>query len=77
MELAKHFPDTPNRLLIIHGANDENVLFTHTSKLVSELIHNGKPHQLQVYPQERHGIRTLNSCIHYETLVLDFLFRHL
>ena len=37
-----------NRLLLIHGMNDENVFFKHTSQLVDCLVGMAKPYQLQV-----------------------------
>eukprot|EP00043_Microstomoeca_roanoka_P017463 m.182234 g.182234 ORF g.182234 m.182234 type:complete len:359 (+) comp16639_c6_seq9:1753-2829(+) len=42
------FPDEPNRLLILHGLNDENVHFQHTATLIQHLIEAGKPYNLQV-----------------------------
>ncbi|XP_070178720.1 dipeptidyl peptidase 9-like isoform X2 [Littorina saxatilis] len=67
------FPDEENRLLIVHGLIDENVHFHHTSQLVTALVKACKPHRLQVYPNERHGIRSPESNEHYKTLVLSFL----
>ncbi|ELT92637.1 hypothetical protein CAPTEDRAFT_5954 [Capitella teleta] len=77
LKLADHFPAEDNRLLIVHGLIDENVHFHHTSALVSELIKQGKPHDLQIYPNERHGIRNAQSNEHYETLLLSYLQNHL
>ncbi|XP_058802622.1 dipeptidyl peptidase 9 [Phymastichus coffea] len=71
------FPDEENRLLIIHGLIDENVHFFHTSQLVNALVKTGKPYQLQVYPNERHSLRSLDASKHYETTLLSFLQNHL
>ncbi|KZC05886.1 PREDICTED: dipeptidyl peptidase 9 [Dufourea novaeangliae] len=71
------FPDEENRLLIIHGLIDENVHFFHTSQLINALVKCGKPYQLQVYPTERHSLRSLNASKHYETTLLSFLQNHL
>ncbi|XP_052830441.1 dipeptidyl peptidase 9 [Octopus bimaculoides] len=71
------FPDEENRLLIIHGLLDENVHFHHTNCLVNELIRSCKPYRLQVYPNERHGIRNHDASEHYKTMVLSFLQAHL
>ena len=38
----------PGRLLVLHGLNDENVFFIHTSQLVQQLVAYGKPYSLQV-----------------------------
>lgn len=71
------FPDEENRLLIIHGLLDENVHFHHTNCLINELIRSCKPYRLQVYPNERHGIRNHDASEHYKTMVLSFLQTHL
>ncbi|XP_076438854.1 dipeptidyl peptidase 9-like [Babylonia areolata] len=73
LNYIKEFPDEENRLLIVHGLIDENVHFHHTSKLVTALVKACKPHRLQVYPNERHGIRSHESNEHYKTLLLSFL----
>ncbi|KAL4216453.1 dipeptidylpeptidase [Mactra antiquata] len=71
------FPDEENRLLIVHGLIDENVHFLHSSILVNALIKACKPHQIQVYPNERHGIRNHEASEHYKTLILNFLDKNL
>lgn len=71
------FPDEENRLLIIHGLIDENVHFFHTSQLINALVKTGKPYQLQIYPNERHSLRTPDASKHYETTLLSFLQNHL
>ncbi|XP_063439501.1 dipeptidyl peptidase 9-like isoform X1 [Mytilus trossulus] len=71
------FPDIENRLLIIHGLIDENVHFHHTSTLVNALIKACKPYQLQIYPNERHGIRNHEASEHYKTMILSFLQNNL
>ncbi|XP_066244864.1 dipeptidyl peptidase 9 [Euwallacea similis] len=70
-------PDEENRLLIIHGLIDENVHFYHTSQLINHLVKAGKPYQLQIYPNERHSLRHLDSSKHYETTILSFLQNNL
>lgn len=72
-----NFPDEENRLLIVHGLIDENVHFQHSSILVNALIKACKPHQIQIYPNERHGIRNHEASEHYKTLLLNFLQNHL
>ncbi|XP_074661290.1 dipeptidyl peptidase 9-like [Tubulanus polymorphus] len=71
------FPDEENRLLIVHGLIDENVHFQHTNLLITALIKACKPYDLQVYPNERHGIRSLDANAHYETMIMRYLQRHL
>jgi dipeptidyl-peptidase 9 len=74
---ATMFPDTPNRLMLVHGMEDENVHFHHTALLINALIAAGKPHQVQVYPQEHHGIQNSLAMAHYEATVLTFLLTNL
>ncbi|XP_004364300.2 DPP9 protein [Capsaspora owczarzaki ATCC 30864] len=73
MNYIDGFPDEEDRLLILHGLIDENVHFSNTAALVDALVFAGKPYRLQVYPNERHGIRHLSSSDHLETLLLTFL----
>ena len=68
-----NFPPQENRLLIVHGLMDENVHLTHTNTLVAALVKACRPHRLQVYPNERHGIHSPEANEHYKTLVLSFL----
>ena len=74
---AAQFPSTENRVLLVHGLMDENVHFRHTEALVAELIKHQKPYQLQMYPNERHGIRQASANEHFETLMYHFLRNHL
>eukprot|EP00042_Codosiga_hollandica_P056508 m.814265 g.814265 ORF g.814265 m.814265 type:complete len:384 (+) comp59365_c0_seq17:1423-2574(+) len=76
LSLVQNFPNEENRLLIVHGLNDENVHFTHTAQLLQKLILAGKPHRVQVYPGERHGLK-LAAAVHFETSLIMFLRTHL
>ncbi|XP_014230063.1 dipeptidyl peptidase 9-like isoform X1 [Trichogramma pretiosum] len=77
LNYVNKFPDEENRLLIIHGLIDENVHFYHTSQLINALVKMGKPYQLQIYPNERHSLRSLDASKHYETTLLSFLQNNL
>ncbi|KAI0215431.1 Dipeptidyl peptidase 9 [Lamellibrachia satsuma] len=77
LEFVDRFPSEENRLLIVHGLMDENVHFSHTSALINALIRACKPYQLQVYPNERHGIRNPEASEHYETMIFSFLQQNL
>ncbi|OZJ03929.1 hypothetical protein BZG36_03610 [Bifiguratus adelaidae] len=74
---AGSFPDGENRVLIAHGLMDENVHFRHTEALVAALIAYNKPHQVQVYPSERHGLRHASVNEHFETLMFFWLLNYL
>ncbi|KAI1289674.1 Dipeptidyl peptidase 8 [Halotydeus destructor] len=77
LNYISNFPNDENRLLIIHGLMDENVHFAHSVELINALIKAGKPYQLQVYPYERHSLRSGPCCEHYETFLLSYLQQHL
>ncbi|CAB0002126.1 unnamed protein product [Nesidiocoris tenuis] len=77
LNYVNQFPNEEGRLLIVHGLVDDNVHFTHTSSLITQLVRKGKPYQLQVYPCERHSLRSLDASKHYETTLLNFLAKHL
>ncbi|KAF9313836.1 dipeptidylpeptidase [Podila horticola] len=74
---ADKFPDNDNRLLIAHGLIDENVHFTNTETLVADLVRFNKPHQIQLYPTERHGLRDARVNEHFETLMFFWLKNYL
>jgi dipeptidyl aminopeptidase/acylaminoacyl peptidase len=65
--------DLEGRLLIVHGAKDDNVSLRNTYQLIHKLQQSGKPFELMVYPESRHGI----SGEHYANLRLDFIRRTL
>ncbi|MGA8028448.1 MAG: prolyl oligopeptidase family serine peptidase [Bryobacteraceae bacterium] len=44
-----------NRLLILHGIVDNNVLFQDAVQLSEKLIHEGKPFEESFYPEESHA----------------------
>jgi dipeptidyl aminopeptidase/acylaminoacyl peptidase len=52
-------------------------MHSHTAKLIDELIKAGKPYQLQVFPSERHGVRTPHASKHLEIALVSFVLNHL
>ncbi|XP_023345697.1 dipeptidyl peptidase 9 [Eurytemora carolleeae] len=78
LNFVDQLPDEDGRLMIMHGAMDENVHFMqHTGQLVNLLIKHGKPYHLQMYPGERHSLRHPDSNEHYLTSLLAFLRKNL
>jgi dipeptidyl-peptidase-4 len=63
-----------HKLLLIHGMADDNVLFTNSTKLMSELQKRGTPFELMTYPGAKHGLRG-NDLLHRYRLTEDFLGR--
>ena len=64
------------KLLLIHGMADDNVLFTNSTKLMSELQKRGTPFELMTYPGAKHGLRG-SDLLHRYRLTEDFLGRRL
>ncbi|WBX95102.1 S9 family peptidase [Pseudoxanthomonas mexicana] len=62
------------KLLLIHGMADDNVLFTNSTKLMSELQRRGTPFELMTYPGAKHGLRG-SDLLHRYRLTEDFLGR--
>jgi dipeptidyl-peptidase 4 len=61
------------KLLILHGAIDDNVSLRNTMRLVEALEDANKDFELMIYPSSRHGI----GGAHYTRLQLDFIRRAL
>jgi len=65
--------DLKGKLLLIHGAIDDNVSVRNTMHFVQALQEAGKDFELMIYPGSRHGI--FND--HYNKLVIEFIRRNL
>jgi len=61
-------------LLLIHGMADDNVLFTHSTNLMSALQKRGQPFELMTYPGAKHGLSGSNA-LHRYRVAEDFLAR--
>jgi dipeptidyl-peptidase-4 len=64
-------------LLLIHGLNDENVLFRHSATLMEQLALQRLPYELLLLPHERHGVRAAHQRVYLEWRIQDFLDRKL
>lgn len=63
-------------LLLIHGTGDDNVHWGNTLAFVDRLYRAGKPYDLQVYPNLRHGIEAKMARIQlYQRIADHFLLR--
>jgi dipeptidyl-peptidase-4 len=63
------------RLLLIHGAIDDNVHAQNTEQMVYELQRAGKSFELMMYPRTRHGVTDPRLNKHLRQLMLDFTRR--
>ena len=65
-------------LLVMHGMADDNVLFTHSTKLFELLQRENIPFEMMTYPGEKHGLlRNPDVGVHGYGAIAAFLDRHL
>jgi dipeptidyl-peptidase 4 len=69
-----HLDGLRSKLLLIHGMADDNVLFTNSTKLMSELQKRGTAFELMTYPGAKHGLRG-KDALHRYRLSEDFFNR--
>lgn len=67
----------PGSLLLMHGMADDNVLFTHTSRLMHALQEHGVLFDLMAYPGAKHGLAGRRTGLHRFRVIEAFLARHL
>ena len=69
-----HAKGMTSKLLLIHGMADDNVLFSHSTALMSALQKQGTPFELMTYPGAKHGLRGADLK-HRLNLTQDFFDR--
>ena len=69
--------DLHGKLLLIHGAIDDNVHMANTIQFVYELQKAGKQFQLMVYPKSRHGVTDPVLVKHMRQMMTDFILANL
>jgi len=73
-----HFAkDLHGKLLLIHGAIDDNVHMSNTIQFLYELQKSGKQVQLMVYPKSRHGVTDPVLVKHLRQMMTDFILGNL
>ena len=65
------------KLLLIHGAIDDNVHMANTMQFIYELQKAGKQFQLMLYPKSRHGVTDPLLVKHMRQMMLDFIVENL
>lgn len=60
------------RLLVMHGMADDNVLFTHSTKLYKQLQDQGIPFQMMNYPGGKHSLAGKKTRTHVFTTIANF-----
>ncbi len=64
-------------LLLVHGMADDNVLFSNSTKLMSQLQQRGTQFELMTYPGGKHGLSAPPMKKHVYTLIAEFFDRKL
>src|SRR5689334_4020001 len=73
-----HFAkDLHGKLLLIHGAIDDNVHMANTIQFLYELQKAGKQVQLMLYPKSRHGVTDPVLVKHMRQMMTDFILANL
>ncbi|MGI8735368.1 MAG: DPP IV N-terminal domain-containing protein [Pyrinomonadaceae bacterium] len=69
--------DLHGKLMLIHGAIDDNVHMQNTIQFVYELQKAGKQFELMVYPKSRHGVSDPLLVKHMRSMMTDFILANL
>jgi dipeptidyl-peptidase-4 len=69
--------DLHGKLLLIHGAIDDNVHMANTIQFVYELQKAGKQFQLMVYPKSRHGVVDPLLVKHWRAMMTEYVLANL
>jgi dipeptidyl-peptidase-4 len=72
--VATHLDGLKAKLLLIHGMADDNVLFTNSTTLMSELQQRGTPFEMMTYPGAKHGLSAKNA-LHRYRIATEFIDR--
>ncbi len=69
--------DLHGKLLLIHGAIDDNVHMANTVQFLYELQKAGKQVQFMIYPKSRHGVTDPMLVKHMRQMMTDFIVGNL
>ncbi|WP_053982255.1 S9 family peptidase [Marinagarivorans algicola] len=68
--------DLKGPLMIYHGMADDNVLFTHATKLFKQLQDQEKQFEMMTYPGSKHSLRGKHVQTHLHQTITNFFNRH-
>jgi dipeptidyl-peptidase-4 len=68
--------DLKGPLLIYHGMADDNVLFTHATKVFKTLQDDNKRFEMMTYPGSKHSLNGQSVQTHLHQTITDFFNRH-
>jgi dipeptidyl-peptidase-4 len=69
--------DLHGKLLLVHGAIDDNVHMQNTMQFAYELQKAGKQFDLMIYPKSRHGITDPLLLKHLRAMMTEFILANL
>ena len=75
--VLKAAKDLSGRLLLVHGAMDDNVHMQNTTKFAYELQNAGKQFDLMIYPTQRHGVTNPPQVHHMYTMMTEYVLKNL
>jgi dipeptidyl-peptidase-4 len=75
--IVKAAPNLNGKLLLIHGATDDNVHLQNTIQFVYELQKAGKQFSLMIYPRTRHAVTEPALLKHLRQMMTDFVVENL
>lgn len=67
-----HLGGLTSDLYLIHGMADDNVLFTHSTKLMSQLQKDGVKFRMMTYPGEKHSLTGKGQQTHVMNEITDY-----
>ncbi len=75
--IFRHLDGLAAPFLLMHGMADDNVLFTHTTMLLTALQDRGIGFELMTYPGARHALQERAVATHRYETILDFFERRM
>ena len=67
-----HLKGLTSDLYLIHGMADDNVLFTHSTTLMSQLQQDGVKFRMMTYPGEKHSLSGKGQQTHVMNEITDY-----
>ena len=75
--IVKSAKNLSGKLLLIHGAIDDNVHLQNTMQFAYELQKADKQFDLMIYPTARHGITNPQQVKHWYSMMTDYILKNL
>jgi len=72
-----HVSKLKGKLLLVHGAADDNVNFQNSMEMTNAFVKAGKQFDMFFYPNRNHGIYGGNTRLHLYTMMTDYVLKNL